>query len=193
MLIQLEVIKGGKLWGRYQIAFPTIQSQHEHGRPDMILLKYDVDKDFCDYFFRRDNKKAHYTCFKAQYLLERDHFVGFQHVMDNALRQVQRNIYNIKPIIDRPFMSIEDTEVIVDFDVVQEFTEELKWEYPDASELSKFYEGLNIDHEHLKMVNLEAVLQQRTRTTPIVQKPSLRPHEIFEWVIKILDPGHMKN
>ena len=54
MLIQVEIIREGKLWGRYQIALPSIPSQAEHGRPDMFLLKYDVDNDFFDYFMVRD-------------------------------------------------------------------------------------------------------------------------------------------
>ena len=87
-------------------------------------------------------------------------------------------------------MNIEDTEVSVDFGVIHEFKEQLKWVYPDESELDIFYDGLGIDHEHLKMVSLDMILNQRTsKVTSIIQQPSLSPAQTFEVVIKNIRAG----
>ena len=61
MLFQLETIRENKLVARYQIVFPSLPSQAKHGRPDMVLFKYNLDTDVFDYHFVRDFKRILYN------------------------------------------------------------------------------------------------------------------------------------
>ena len=189
MLFQLETIRDNKLVARYQISMPSLPSQAKYGRPDMVLFKYNLDTNVFDYTFVRDHTKIGYERKEYNYTLEQHNHIGFEHLITIAIKQTQKNIYNIKPRADYGQMNIQNTIVAVDQEVAHKYTSGLEWQYPNNPSLQRFYRDLNIDYEHLKMINLETVVQTPFFVQPTVQERTLTSQEVFEQVVENIKSG----